>query len=95
MAVAKPSPAYFARVLELLGNPDPGLVAHVGDRVDNDVLPAAAAGFRSVWLRRGPWGLIQQLPQDFAPALIVGSLEELADRIGTAFTALPILPGSV
>jgi len=95
MGVTKPSPAYFARVLELLGNPDPGLVAHVGDRVDNDVVPAAAAGLRSVWLRRGPWGLIQQLPQDFDPALVVDSLEELADRIDTAFTALPISPGSV
>ena len=81
MAVAKPSPAYFARVLEMLGGPDPGSVAHVGDRVDNDVLPAAAAGFRSVWLRRGPWGLIQELPQDFEPALVVDSLTELATRI--------------
>lgn len=89
MAVAKPSPAYFARVLELLGSPDPGLVAHVGDRVDNDVLPAAAAGLCSVWLRRGPWGLIQQLPPGFGPALVVSSLAELADRIETAFAALP------
>jgi HAD superfamily hydrolase (TIGR01549 family) len=89
MAVAKPSPAYFARVLEMLGGPEPGLVAHVGDRVDNDVLPAAAAGFRSVWLRRGPWGLIQELPQDFGPALVVDSLAELAAGIESAFTVLP------
>ena len=84
MGVAKPSPAYFARVLELLGEPDPGSVAHVGDRVDNDVLPAAAAGFRSIWLRRGPWGLIQELPHGFGPALVVDTLTELGnpDRIG-------------
>ena len=34
-------------------------VAYVGDRVDNDVLPAAAAGLFTVHLRRGPWGVIQ------------------------------------
>jgi len=34
MGVAKPAPAYFRRVLELLGHPDPASVAHVGDRVD-------------------------------------------------------------
>lgn len=92
MAVAKPSPAYFARVLELLGGPDPAQVAHVGDRVDNDVLPAAAAGFRSIWLRRGPWGLIQELPQGVVAALAVDSLAELATRIESAFTVLPPPP---
>ncbi len=94
MAVAKPSPAYFARVLELLGGPDPASVAHVGDRVDNDVLPSVAAGFRSIWLRRGPWGQIQELPPDFAPSLVVDSLAELAARIESAFTALPPPPAS-
>ena len=95
MQVAKPAPAYFTRVLELLGGPDPGAVAHVGDRVDNDVLPAAAAGWRSVWLRRGPWGQIQQLPQDFDPALIVDSLAELPDRLDSAFGPLPSPTGWV
>jgi FMN phosphatase YigB (HAD superfamily) len=33
-------------------------IADVGDRVDNDGLPAKTAGRVSVFLRRGPWGLI-------------------------------------
>ena len=37
----------------------PGEVAYVGDRVDNDVIPAAAAGLVAVHLRRGPWGRLQ------------------------------------
>ena len=28
----------------------------MGDRVDNDVVPAAEAGMLAVFLRRGPWG---------------------------------------
>ena len=47
-----------AVALGLLGDPDPGDVAYVGDRVDNDVVPSSAAGMRAVWLRRGPWGIV-------------------------------------
>lgn len=89
MRVAKPSPDFFARILELLGNPTPGSVAMVGDRVDNDVRPAMAAGLRAIWIRRGPWGRIQELPEGTQPALIVESLDELARRVEDAFTPLP------
>ena len=85
MGVAKPDPEFFARALELIGGASPGDVAYVGDRVDNDVLPAMAAGLRSVWLRRGPWGVIQRLPDGERPALVVDSLDELVERIGEAW----------
>jgi HAD superfamily hydrolase (TIGR01549 family) len=78
MGVAKPDPSYFATILERLGDSDPDSVTHVGDRVDNDVLPAAAAGLRSVWIRRGPWGRIQALPDGFQPDLVIDSLAELS-----------------
>jgi HAD superfamily hydrolase (TIGR01549 family) len=95
MGVAKPAPAYFARVLELLGDPDPASVAHVGDRVDNDVIPATTAGFRSIWIRRGPWGVIQQLPDGAQPAAVIDSLADLGAHLEGAFTALPPAPTSV
>ena len=85
MGVAKPDPAFFSRALELMGGPAPADVAYVGDRVDNDVLPAMAAGLRSIWLRRGPWGIIQRLPEGERPALVVDSLHELVARIGEAW----------
>ncbi len=56
--VAKPDPAFFALLVRRAGLP-PERIAYVGDRVDNDVLPAAAAGLRPVHVRRGPWGVIQ------------------------------------
>ena len=55
--VAKPDPAFFALLHRRAGVPA-GRIAYVGDRIDNDVLPAAAAGLRAVHLRRGPWGVI-------------------------------------
>jgi HAD superfamily hydrolase (TIGR01549 family) len=89
MGVAKPSPGFFERVLELLGAEAPASVAYVGDRVDNDVLPAIVAGMRAVWIRRGPWGVIERLPADVRPALIVASLTELTERIDDAWAGLP------
>ena len=43
--------------------------AYVGDRVDNDVLPAAAAGLVAVHIRRGPWGRLQPTPPEAALGL--------------------------
>ncbi|NYJ33886.1 HAD family hydrolase [Nocardiopsis aegyptia] len=58
--VAKPDPAFFDRTLALAARSRPGLTAdevlYVGDRVDNDVLPAGRAGMRTVLLRRGLYG---------------------------------------
>jgi HAD superfamily hydrolase (TIGR01549 family) len=85
MGVSKPAPAFFDRTLELLGLPDPASVAYVGDRVGNDVLPALAAGMRAVWIRRGPWGVTERLPDGVRPALVVDTLAELAERIDEAW----------
>jgi FMN phosphatase YigB (HAD superfamily) len=56
--VAKPDPAFFIRIVAELGLAA-AEIAYVGDRVDYDILPAAAAGLFTVHLRRGPWGIIQ------------------------------------
>jgi FMN phosphatase YigB (HAD superfamily) len=64
LGVKKPDPVFFERVVELAGCDSPGEVAYVRDRVDNDVLPAAAAGLIAVHLRRGPWGRLQQTPSE-------------------------------
>jgi FMN phosphatase YigB (HAD superfamily) len=53
--VAKPAPEFFERVIEEAGE-RPAEIAYVGDRIDNDVVPAAAAGLIAIHIRRGPWG---------------------------------------
>jgi HAD superfamily hydrolase (TIGR01549 family) len=85
LGVSKPSPEFFDRVLALTGA-DPANLAYVGDRIDNDVLPALAAGMRAVWVRRGPWGRIQRLPAGVAPSMVVDSLAELAGRADDLWT---------
>ncbi len=92
MGVSKPDPAFFRSALELMGHPDPGAVAYVGDRPDNDVRPSAAAGMRAVWLRRGPWGVITaEAP---GASLQVRSLSELAERIDEVWAEPPERPST-
>lgn len=53
--VAKPSAAFFARVMEVAEAAAHETV-YVGDHPANDVFPAKAAGLRVAHVRRGPWG---------------------------------------
>ncbi len=88
LGVAKPDPPFFDRALALLGDPDRESVAYVGDRVDNDVVPARDAGLRAIWIQRGPWGTIQDLPPGLIPDLVVGSLAELVKRVGEVWPVI-------
>jgi FMN phosphatase YigB (HAD superfamily) len=75
--IEKPSEAFFARVAVESGA-RPEEIAYVGDRVDNDVLPALAAGMVAVHIRRGPWGHLHEPP---AEAIRIRSLAELAEAL--------------
>jgi HAD superfamily hydrolase (TIGR01549 family) len=81
LGAEKPDPAFFAAVLARLGAPDPASVLYVGDRVDNDVLPALEAGMRVCWVRRGPWGQLQDLPDGVEADLALEGLGELPELL--------------
>jgi HAD superfamily hydrolase (TIGR01662 family) len=79
--VEKPDPRFFTKIAETL-ELEPHEIAYVGDRLDNDIRPAAAAGMQAIFIRRGPWAWIQQ-PTGEPPeaALTVESLAELPSAI--------------
>ena len=70
----KPNPVFFERLLALTGMSDAREVAYVGDRVDNDILPAQSVGLVAVHIRRGPWGLLRPTPEG---VIGIDSLAEL------------------
>ncbi|HEX5148264.1 MAG TPA: HAD family hydrolase [Candidatus Limnocylindrales bacterium] len=77
--VAKPEPAFFSRICDELEMPAPE-IAYVGDRLDNDIGPAAAAGMVAVFVRRGPWAILQSAtvdPRSVGAAASIESLDEL------------------
>jgi HAD superfamily hydrolase (TIGR01509 family) len=75
--VAKPAPEFFDRIVAATALA-PEEIAYVGDRIDNDVEPALAAGMVAVHIRRGPWGHLHEPP---AQAIRIRSLAELPDAL--------------
>jgi FMN phosphatase YigB (HAD superfamily) len=54
-----------------------GEILYVGDRVDNDVVPARAAGLRAIRIRRGAHARIES-PDGI---VTIGSLSELPEAL--------------
>jgi HAD superfamily hydrolase (TIGR01662 family) len=74
--LVKPEPAFFERVIAELDLPA-AEIAYVGDRIDNDVRPAAAAGMRAIFIRRGPWALLQA--RDGPPPEAAATIDSLLE----------------
>jgi FMN phosphatase YigB (HAD superfamily) len=93
--VSKPDPLFFLRIAETLALP-PSRVAYVGDRVDNDVLPALDAGMVAVHLRRGPWGYAHAMRPEVERAhLRIESLLDLLQdgrRSAASAASMPQMP---
>ena len=68
---------------------EPGATLYVGDRLDNDIVPAAGAGLRTALIKRGLWAVIWQddPAASRVPTLRVDSLAELPMN-----TYAPVLP---
>jgi len=79
--VEKPSPLFFRKLAEE-AQAAPGEIAYVGDRLDNDILPALEAGMIAVFIRRGPWGYLHARRPEAARAHVrIESLGELPDAL--------------
>lgn len=80
LGVRKPDPGFFTKIVELM-ECSLAELAYVGDRVDNDVLPAARAGLVAIHVRRGPWGSLQRTPPE--AALGLDDLASLPDALAS------------
>ncbi|WP_039637803.1 HAD family hydrolase [Streptomyces sp. 769] len=80
---SKPDPEFFVRVAEVVPFM-PGEILYVGDRVDNDLRPGAAAGMHTALVHRGPWATIQWNTSEARelPTFRVETLRELPELIG-------------
>ena len=74
----KPDSAFFRALLSVAPF-EASRIVYVGDRLDNDLQPAKAAGLLTAFIRRGPWGYIWEHHPDMAAAADwrVASLAEL------------------
>lgn len=82
LGVEKPAVGFFEAIAEIAGRPA-NEILYVGDRLDNDIRPAAQYGMATAWIRRGPWATIQQHHTDAheLPTMRIDSLSEISDRL--------------
>lgn len=78
--VSKPDLRIFTLALER-ADCTPAEAVMIGDRIDNDILPAKALGLGTVWVRQGYSGLWRPKGGQEQPDMTVGSLEELTARL--------------
>jgi HAD superfamily hydrolase (TIGR01549 family) len=80
--VSKPDPAFFRCIIESAPF-EPEEILYVGDRLDNDIRPAATLGLNTALIQRGPWGTIQRHDPDadLVSTMRIDSLAELPARI--------------
>ncbi|MFJ1914140.1 HAD family hydrolase [Streptomyces sp. NPDC088147] len=79
---SKPDPEFFVRVGDAVPFANDEIL-YVGDRLDNDIRPALAAGMRTALIRRGPWATIQWATEAAKrlPTMRIDSLSELPEQI--------------
>ncbi|MEO3812675.1 HAD family hydrolase [Sphaerisporangium sp. B11E5] len=79
--ISKPHPDFFTKVAAAAGRP-PAEILYVGDRLDNDILPAHQAGMRTALIRRGPWGHLHAArPTASTADLIVDTIPEITTAL--------------
>ena len=75
LGVAKPNKLIFEKAFELVGC-QPENAVMVGDRLDNDIIPAKSLGMKTVWIRKG---LSLQQNIDFGINVADWIIENLSD----------------
>ena len=79
--IEKPDPRIFELALKW-ANCLPENAAMIGDRLDNDIMPAKQLGLKTIWIRQGFGGMGTPLTEKDAPDYCVNNLEELFELLG-------------
>lgn len=79
--VAKPNLQIFQIALDR-ANCKPEEAIMVGDRIDNDIIPANKIGMTTVWIRQGFGGLAEPHTIDETPNYVIEELTDIYQLIG-------------
>jgi HAD superfamily hydrolase (TIGR01549 family) len=94
VGLSKPDPEFFRYALKL-ADCDAAQAAMVGDRIDNDIIPAKAVGMRTIRILQGTNRIQQPRDRSEAPHAEVRSLTELLTLFETpSFPRRTPHPGS-
>ncbi len=74
--ISKPDNRIFESALNRAGCKAENAVM-IGDRIDNDIVPAKRLGMKTIWVRQGLWGLSVPLNSEETADFIVDSLYDI------------------
>ena len=78
--IAKPDLRIFELALER-ANCSPHNAVMIGDRLDNDIIPAKHMGLKTIWIRQGFGGMATSLKEEETPDCVVNNLRELLELL--------------
>ena len=78
--VMKPAIRIFEYALDK-ANCSPSEACMIGDRLDNDILPAKSLGMKTVWIKQGFGALQKPLSRTEEPDYTIEKLSELCEKI--------------
>lgn len=95
LGMAKPDVAIYKKAFELAGCIAEEAVM-VGDRLDNDMVPAKKLGMRAVWVKQGfnAYQDITLIEPEYRPDATIESLPELKNYFNDTLTGFTIPAGS-
>ena len=82
--IFKPNPSIFRLALQRAGCTAENSVM-IGDRLDNDIIPAKAVGMRTVWVKQGLGGLAVPKNQSETPDITVSNVAEICQELEHIF----------
>lgn len=93
--VAKPDPAIFDRAFKL-ADCKPEEAVMIGDRLDNDIVPAKKLGMRAVWIKQGfsAYQTTELIEKEYRPDAAIENLLELKNYFNDVLTGFTLPPGS-
>ncbi|MCH5194959.1 MAG: HAD family hydrolase [Oscillospiraceae bacterium] len=72
----KPDIAFFEYAIKKAGC-SPSKIAMVGDRLDNDIMPAKKSGMKTIWIRQGLHSVQKPLSDEYTPDWEAASVGQL------------------
>ncbi len=78
--IEKPDLRIFELALER-ANCSPENAVMIGDRLDNDIIPAKRIGLKTIWIRQGFGGMATPLTEEETPDCFINDLQELLELL--------------
>lgn len=82
IGIKKPDQRFFETILANAGTKASEAIM-IGDRLDNDIIPARRIGMKTIWIQWGRYGIMDSRTPDEIPDATVADVREVLDAVNT------------